>query len=449
LCGGAVFTFPLLSKTLASTLRLSQPQLTTIVLAGVAGQYPFSAFVGHVVDVYGPSICSLAASALFAAAFALFSREIQLAEMDVSNANSPAFYRLVIFFGLAGLGTVFGLFSALFSAARLFPEYIGAASGASMALFGLSPLFFTMIAERFFTDPMSGLSVVQYLNCLSVIAGVVYFLGALFLPRGRPSHECSQSEPHDERTPLLAAPGSEEAISRSGDASLLSLFTDANFWLLALTVLLTLGCSEMVLSNMGTLVLSFPKSSSRKDPSSLSDASDTATQVQLLSLSNTLSRLVAGALADIVSPMPLANSVLPVKKYISRMVFICSPAALLASVFLFMELSLRSRQFLWVLSLGVGLSYGTTFTVLPGIIRAVWGKTNEARNFGIISYAPMIGTPMFSYLYAFLSASKSSHPEISCYGPHCWQATIWVCFATSCFALLLSARLWSKWKDLI
>lgn len=445
-----MFTFPLLSKTLATTLGLSQPQLTTVVLAGVAGQYPFSALVGYVVDRYGPAICSLSAAALFSSAFALAAREVHLAGLGVASTGGPAFHRMILYFGMAGLATVLGLFSALFSAARLFPEYVGAASGTSMALFGLSPLFFTIIAGRLYTDVGTpGLDVAGYLTCVSLVTGGVHLLGAFILP----GHESTQPTPmvveqETETTPLLrpvTPTAAEEASPKAADGSLVALFKDTKFWLLAFTVMLTLGVSEMILSNMGSIVLSLPRTTD--SPSTLSDASDTATQVKLLSVSNTVARLLSGTLADVLSPMSSPGSG---RRLVSRTVFIAFPAALLAVVFLSMEFFIHSRQTLWVLSIGVGLSYGTTFAVLPGILRAVWGKANEGRNFGILSYAPMIGTPIFSYLYAFLSRARSSTPESpTCYGEECWESTVWVCFGTSVVALVVSANLWVKWRGLL
>lgn len=92
----------------------------------------------------------------------------------------------------------------------------------------------------------------------------------------------------------------------------------------------------------------------------------------------------------------------------------------------------------------------------PGILSAVYGSTNLGRNFGIISYAPFVGTSFFSYLYAFLadrhaSSSESGFADVAeevrmCRGPQCWQTTFSVCIAALALAIGVAGLLWRKWK---
>jgi hypothetical protein len=63
---------------------------------------------------------------------------------------------------------------------------------------------------------------------------------------------------------------------------------------------------------------------------------------------------------------------------------------------------------------------------------------SAGRNFGIVTYAPFIGTPLFSYLYAFVSASQSLEGETVCTGTRCWRKTFWITSATTTLGLLLS-----------
>jgi len=107
LCAGGIFTFPLISPALASHLKLTQPQLTTIVLAGMVGQYPLASIVGNCIDKYGPWACSLVSSVLFFFGFGLFSWEIANTPVDITHPSLTSFRRLTVFFFMAGLGTVF------------------------------------------------------------------------------------------------------------------------------------------------------------------------------------------------------------------------------------------------------------------------------------------------------------------------------------------------------
>lgn len=89
---------------------------------------------------------------------------------------------------------------------------------------------------------------------------------------------------------------------------------------------------------------------------------------------------------------------------------------------------------------------GTMLTLIrPSIISAVWGDRDLGRNFGMMTYAPFIGTPLFSYLYAFVSAANSQGKTI-CEGTLCWRATFWVSCATSLVAFLGTVVFWRRWK---
>ena len=143
----------------------------------------------------------------------------------------------------------------------------------------------------------------------------------------------------------------------------------------------------MILSNIGTIVLSLysEHTSSAGVPSSAAAA--TATQVRLISVSNTLSRIVSGPLADLIFPAtPRSSGELssPPQRYrvnrVSLLVFI---PLLLAGTFLYLELAIRSPDDLWILryaaplsallcrwficylsSVNTGVAYGITFTIL-------------------------------------------------------------------------------------
>ena len=100
-------------------------------------------------------------------------------------------------------------------------------------------------------------------------------------------------------------------------------------------------------------------------------------------------------------------------------------------------------------SVGTGVAYGTLFTALPGVISAVWGLPNLGRNFGVITYAPFIGTPLFSYLYAFISAAHAESTDRGnvCFGESCWRMTFGIAIAATTVSLLASLLLWRRWKD--
>jgi len=236
------------------------------------GQYPFAALVGKVIDAYGPWACSLIASFLFSTGFSLFAAEVAKTPDDIAAPSKSSFRILAACFFLMGLGTVSSYvstylmsalvltyksyFSSLFAASRLFPQYLGAASGASMTVFGLSPLFLSVLASRYFTDSSTGLDVTRFLLFLAFTSGIIHLVGAFTLRV--PKSQCDvalisdslsvassdEESSIDERQPLLrnkAHESSIQAIPIDDGTSILNLLRDPHFWLLAFILLIILG----------------------------------------------------------------------------------------------------------------------------------------------------------------------------------------------------------------
>lgn len=103
---------------------------------------------------------------------------------------------------------------------------------------------------------------------------------------------------------------------------------------------------EMVMTNLGSIYLSLPPS-----PSSTATI---ATQVQLLSISNTATRLLIGPVADLVSPVAAylhdGKWSFPRRPYISRIVFLVGAALLLVLTFIYTEGGVNSRDDVGLLS---------------------------------------------------------------------------------------------------
>lgn len=463
LCGGGVFTFSLMSPALVDHLKLTQPQLTTIALAGMMGQYPFAAMIGKVVDKYGPWACSIIASCLFFAGFGLFAKEIISTPDDITVPSASTFHHLTIYFFIAGLGTAFSYFSSLFAACKNFPDFIGIASGTSITLFGLSPMFISILASRFFSHPDEGLDVTHFLQFLAIFCGAVHLFGAFTLhiiplPENPPSVvlEDPEGSVHvDEQTALLRGKRSRTAeietdvvvASPIKGGSVVDLAKDHYFWALVFVLFVILGSSEMVISNIGTIVLSLASQASNTTVAPSTDMA-TATQVRFLSVANTLSRLVVGPLADFVSPTATASGVQSIlrKRHVSRVAFLFFSILILTLTYLWMVLGVRSQVDLWVLSIGAGVAYGSTFTILPSLVSSMWGIENLGRNFGVLTYAPFLGTPAFSYFYAFNAASHSDDGVV-CRGIQCWSTTFSWYTAIAIVACGVTGYLWRSWRD--
>jgi len=421
------------------------------------GQYPFAALAGKLIDRYGPSLCSAIAAVLYSSAFSSFSYHVYAAAFD-PIASSVSIY-LTVSFALAGLATVFSYFSFLFAASRLFPHQPGVACGTSMALFGLSPLFLTPVGSSWFTNHYTGVfQVVRFTAYLAIVTGAVHLIGALTFSRAglnsKVEHSASRDldyEP-DETSRLLPCEGGAEYIPElhvKTDTTL-GFLKHGHLWLLIVFCICIFGASEMVISNIGTIVAALPSNASDQETIGFYSVVDnTPQQVRLISIANTFTRIFVGPLADYVSPvasyLPNGTIVRARKHRISRVSFLFGSATLLALTFCWAFTGITTQEGLWALSVGTGLGYSATFTVVPSIVSSVWGLKNLGRNFGILMYAPFVGTPMFSYFYAFISQSHTKGNG-TCRGTECLQTTFKVATITSLFALIIATILWREWR---
>lgn len=109
----------------------------------------------------------------------------------------------------------------------------------------------------------------------------------------------------------------------------------------------------MVISNIGTIVLSLPSRSTIVGAEIHTTESGASKHVRILSVSNTVSRMVVGPLADFVSPvasyLPTGTIVYARKHRVSRFIFLSVPALLLGMAFLWMELGVHDREATWIL----------------------------------------------------------------------------------------------------
>ncbi|QRV86125.1 major facilitator superfamily transporter [Ceratobasidium sp. AG-Ba] len=395
------------------------------------GQYAFAAGWGVVVDRIGPWACSLSASVLF-----LFSYGTFAYLLANSESLSVSYRTLAVLFFIAGCGRVASYFSAIFSSRT---RGCGLATSVPLALSGLSPLFLSYVASLglFQLEDGKTLDTPKFIGWMGVGCGIVHIIGVVGLRHVNEAVEF-QPEVDDERTALLgdeARAGEEDRLLkkqteaiRAGcvvvhriepDESLVALLKDVSFWIyIAVGVVIT-GTAEMVIANMGSIVMEFP-----------GGLESAATQVRLMSIAGTIARLCTGPLADWISP--------PIDEGSIRMVFPMAFLAMLASGYMWTALYVSSAAGLWVLSIGTGLGYGGSWAVLPSITSAIWGERNLGRNFGILSYAPLVGTPIFTYLYAW--STEDGHPKNMD-----WRTNFGVCAAATVVAMGGCVALWRRW----
>lgn len=246
------------------------------------------------------------------------------------------------------------------------------------------------------------LDVPKFLFWMGIGCGIINSIGAIGL-----KHVDDPVE--GEQEPLLGQNEQEqfEALQREAikagcmvvqkgepDGSVSALFRDGGFWTYVGIGVVITGTAEMVISNMGSIVMEFPGAGE----------SSAATQIRLSSMAGTLARLCIPPLADMISPpeddgpklVCTCEPETEQRRGVSRLVFPVTFLCVLAGGYLYTAMYVSSASGLWVLSIGTGMAYGGSWAVLPSITSAIWGARNLGRNFGILSYAPLVGTPVFT-----------------------------------------------------
>jgi len=108
----------------------------------------------------------------------------------------------------------------------------------------------------------------------------------------------------------------------------------------------------MVISNIGTIVAALPATVSDQ-AIFISSIDDTPHQVKLISIANTLTRILVGPLADYVSPIAsyLPNgTIVRVRKHrISRVSFLLFSALLLVLTFFWSSFGVTNQDGIWIL----------------------------------------------------------------------------------------------------
>jgi hypothetical protein len=121
-----------------------------------------------------------------------------------------------------------------------------------MALFGLSPLFLSLLASNFFTDPVMGLNVSRFLKFHAMMTGCIHLVGAITLrlplvsEHNEPCiYDPDQTAEPDERSALLPGKPPDDVevlvVPVNEHGSLVDLLRDRNFWTLFFVALVVLG----------------------------------------------------------------------------------------------------------------------------------------------------------------------------------------------------------------
>ncbi|KAH8927778.1 MFS general substrate transporter [Atractiella rhizophila] len=431
---GSIFTFPLWQPYLSALFGLSQSQTNTVALSAVVGQYVTAAWWGDVVDRKGPAVVSALGGLTFFIGYGLMS----LLCISPPSSSGLSTVLLVLFYFLVGSATSCSYFPAIITLANsLPPSHAGLAVGIPCAIFGLSPVLLSNIAVAFFTGAGGEVNGQRWLAFLSVLLGVVNGLGGVLLKIIKVGdHSAVEEEEVGAADSGFGEGGEAEPLLRKKkvairEKTLLQFLATPSTLILGAIVLLAAGPGEMIMSTLGSIIASMLYSTPAHPHPSLTKLS--SKHVQLLSVANTCTRLVAGGLSDHLSTR------------IPRPLWLALGTLILCISYAFSSIFLTSPIHLYVISIGTGVGYGTIFTLVPSIIRTVYSPTQFGRNWGLTANFSAVGAAIFMELYGVWADAIARRENMSvCVGKECFAGTLAVSAATCAIAVILALVLWRK-----
>ncbi|GAA5868412.1 hypothetical protein JCM1840_006984 [Sporobolomyces johnsonii] len=520
LTAGAIFTFALWSPPLARALHLSSSQLNLLASSAILGEYSTAAYWGSLADSHGPGVVSLAGGALFGVGFGLLGWTCEVGvemERQGQSMSELTWVWLCVAYFLAGCGTAASYFSAVISSTKSSPaRHSGLAIAVPCAVFGLSPLFLSSLASLF-TAPTTlsspsifsqdvqdeELDAGRWLLFLAAFLAIVNGVGGLLLKELPWTEESEAGDGvgkvlppgHDGRdssfvgsssSPMLdssasAFPSTELDIEATERTSLLrssstpthhnqtlrDFISTPTFWLFGAVIFLSTGPCEMFFASLGSILESLLAVSTSTFTIS-SHAPTHALQLRkrhiaLLSVANTLSRLIVGALSDyLATPASAVDETRrTIRKRVSRLVFLLGACLALSIAYGWAGTGMTSERGLWVVTIVTGVSYGTLFTLCPAIVRSCWPVEHFGRNWGLLTWFSALGALLFTPLFGILrdlAASSSSSPFFTsphmaqapvCAGPACYRPMFLICAVSAGLACGAVGLLRPRWRGLV
>ncbi|GAA5976408.1 hypothetical protein JCM10908_005489 [Rhodotorula pacifica] len=494
------FVFPLWAPEVARVTRTSPSHLQLVATAAILGEYVSAALFGAIADRRGPGAVSTIAGLTFGVGLGSLAWRYSVCDALLAKGEAPWPHEWVLlatawFIVIVGCGTAASYFSAMCSLSKSAPaSHAGLAIALPCAVFGLSPLFLSGVASLFTTaakavDEGAALDVQAYLGFLGALLMAVNLAGG-FLIRDLPwqqnidriivaaiepfpdeenlSGYASPGEQASERSPLLArwtadevgGPDAVKPESTKGD-SFRAFVSTTSFWVLGAVVFFSTGPAEMYMASVAQIIESLAPTS-ESTPSKRHFRQGTLTlsehHVALLSISNTIGRLVIGAASDYLSRPATPGKKRSGWRRQIRLVFVGGACILLALACLWACTGMSSPAGLWIVTPAIAIAYGTIFTLVPALVRARWNILDFGRNWGTLTWFSAAGAMLYTPLYGILldfaqrstgrgGGSRDDGDENAiCVGPRCYKPIFAISAASAAVAGLLVVVLARRWS---
>lgn len=451
---GTLYLISSYSPQFAKRLGYSVSESSTMALLGSLGIAVAGPIAGVVVDRAGYTIPLIIGGVQIIVGYLSLKAQY---DYQYPNVLLSAFIVFAI-----GSGSTFINSTTLKCCAVTFPSIRGMATSLPLALYGLSAMFYSLVALMFFPG-----DTLRFLGFLGYLALVIFIICApsvmwcdyevkkvieptLPLPE---SVEMSNLRPFITRSnavtpqlsPRVSFTRTQKHVTELGGIELLK---SSNFWLLFIVTGLLAALGQMYIYSVGYMVKALVTIEiSKSSPELLNNIEaaiqrDQQLQVGLLLVANCAGRILAGILGDIA-----------LQSYKIKRSWLLFIPALGLFVTQLMGMNILQYPELSLDSLLTGLFYGFTFCILPSIVGDTFGMENFSLNWGIIGLAPILPSFYFTSLFGRIYDSNSQPNQfaegntmVCLLGKHCYSSIFELTFVLAIVAIVCVGAQHYRWK---
>lgn len=428
---GTLYLYSSYSPQLAKQLQYTASDSSKIALWGTIGTAWAGPISGAVVDRKGYTLSLLIGAFLIILGYGGMKYQF---DHQYNQVQISCFWLFSI-----GLGSTFINSACLKCCAVSFPSIRGVATSLPLALYGLSALFYSVIASVFYAGKTS--EFLGFVGISVIVICVICFPSVYLSDKEHKLRKASTFRNHQ----LL-----EDSEKNLSTHSKVDLFKSYKFWMCFAILGSLASLGQMYIYSVGYIVKSLVGYSTTEEHLEVAATSDQVElliqqqqqlQVGMISIANCIGRILAGILGDIITQsFSTPRSWLLVIPSVGTT--FCQ--ILTSNTVHYNNLPLNS--FL------VGLFYGFTFCLIPIIVGDIFGMEDFSFNWGITCLAP-IGpsyylTSMFGKEYdlksgktALMDMAKDGETLLATMGcslgNKCYNSVLGVTAGVGCFAIIL------------
>ncbi|CAI5759110.1 unnamed protein product [Candida verbasci] len=349
---GTLYLYSSYSPQLAKQLGYTVSDSSYIALFGTIGLAVAGPISGNIVDKKGYSVSISIGGILLILGYSGLKKQFDL---QWSNLNLSSFWLFSI-----GLGSTFINNACLKCCAISFPSIRGVATSLPLALYGLSALFYSVIASIFYPNDTS-----KYLGFLTYSIMVILIICFPYIYLADLEHKRKNK---NSKTKYIAND---------------YLFSNFKFWLIFSILGILASIGQMYIYSVGYMVKALIVSGD-----AILIQQNQQFQVGLISIANCIGRIISGVLGDIISQS--------FDKSRSWLLFLPAIGLTLTQI---ISYNLTDVLNLPINSVLIGFFYGFTFCIIPIIVGDLFGIENFSFNWGVVSLAPIIPSFYFTSLF--------------------------------------------------